>query len=356
MATRKRPTPLILNIFTLIAILSLQGGVIVAQSVVKQTRAEYVDKYKDIAIKHMEHYGIPASITMAQGLLESSSGNSELSTKSNNHFGIKCKTGWTGRSVRHDDDEAQECFRAYDTVEESYRDHAEFLDSGTRYDFLFNYSHTDYKSWARGLKSAGYATAPHYADMLIKIIEDEKLFLLDYDGGAQMYAERANYSIETFDGTPAKRATVESAQVEQVGSGSDVDVDVIDPDNYRVTINSHKGYDVYRINDVSYVEANGEDSINSIAKAFDVWAYTLRRFNGLKRDDPIFKGERIYLEEMRKSWRGDAATHTVKSGETFESISKLYGVKAHSLERFNRHAVKDNNTLKEGDEIKLRRK
>lgn len=116
------------------------------------TREEYVDRYKHIAVAQMERYGIPASITMAQGILESDCGNSLLSMQSNNHFGIKCKRGWTGRKVYHDDDAKGECFRAYPSVEASYRDHAEFLDSQPRYDSLFAYDATDYRSWARGLK------------------------------------------------------------------------------------------------------------------------------------------------------------------------------------------------------------
>ena len=118
---------------------------------------------KSIAVAHMERYGIPASITMAQGILESDCGNSRLSIMSNNHFGIKCKRNWTGEKVYHDDDAKGECFRSYPTVEASYQDHAEFLDTQPRYDSLFAYSPTDYKSWARGLKAAGYATAPDYA-------------------------------------------------------------------------------------------------------------------------------------------------------------------------------------------------
>ena len=159
------------------------------QAQTRQTREEYIARYKHIAIDHMERYGIPASITMAQGILESDSGNSNLAKSSNNHFGIKCKTGWDGRKVYHDDDEKGECFRAYDSVEESYRDHADFLDQSPRYDSLFAYSSTDYRSWARGLKAAGYATAPDYAQRLTKIIEDNQLYLLDKEGGAELYTE-----------------------------------------------------------------------------------------------------------------------------------------------------------------------
>ena len=143
--------------------ISLAGFVLLtvlpAQAQVRQTREEYINKYKKIAVAHMERYGIPASITMAQGILESDCGNSWLSQASNNHFGIKCKRNWTGDVVYYDDDEKGECFRSYPSVEASYQDHAEFLDSQPRYDSLFSYAPNDYKSWARGLKAAGYATA-----------------------------------------------------------------------------------------------------------------------------------------------------------------------------------------------------
>ena len=142
---------------------------------VRQTREEYIDRYKHIAVEQMERYGIPASITMAQGILESDCGNSLLSLRSNNHFGIKCKSNWRGGKVYHDDDAKGECFRAYPSVEASYFDHAEFLDSQPRYDSLFAYASDDYRSWARGLKAAGYATAPDYAQRLVRIIEESQL-------------------------------------------------------------------------------------------------------------------------------------------------------------------------------------
>ena len=138
----------------------LLGLILPLAAQVRTTREEYIDRYKSIAIAQMERYGIPASITLAQGILESDCGNSLLSMRSNNHFGIKCKRDWTGEKVYHDDDAKGECFRAYPTVEASYHDHAEFLDKQPRYDSLFAYASDDYKSWARGLKAAGYATAP----------------------------------------------------------------------------------------------------------------------------------------------------------------------------------------------------
>lgn len=131
----------------------------------------YISKYSDMAVDQMKTYGIPASITLAQGLLESDAGRSSLATKCNNHFGIKCHSDWTGRKMYHDDDARQECFRCYKDAEESYRDHSLFLVKGSRYQSLFKLGPTDYKGWAKGLKAAGYATSPTYADKLIELIE-----------------------------------------------------------------------------------------------------------------------------------------------------------------------------------------
>ena len=211
--------------------ISLAGFVLLTvlpvQAQVRQTREEYINKYKKIAVAHMERYGIPASITMAQGILESDCGNSWLSQASNNHFGIKCKRNWTGDVVYYDDDEKGECFRSYPSVEASYQDHAEFLDSQPRYDSLFSYAPNDYKSWARGLKAAGYATAPDYAQRLIRIIEESKLYLLDREDGLTIYgAQTGHLTDDWFSG----QSNVDQAAA--IASGA------VDPDDYRVTVNA----------------------------------------------------------------------------------------------------------------------
>ena len=137
----------------------------------RMTTEEYIAQYKDVAIKKMREYKIPASITLAQGILESGSGNSRLARKANNHFGIKCHKEWHGKKFYMDDDEKHECFRKYPKAADSYRDHSKFLTQRGRYTFLFQYDITDYKKWAYGLKKAGYATNPKYPRLLIKIIE-----------------------------------------------------------------------------------------------------------------------------------------------------------------------------------------
>ena len=209
--------------FTIICLILLLLCPIALFAQQRQSREEYIERYKAIAVAHMERYGIPASITMAQGILESDSGNSNLARKSNNHFGIKCKKDWTGERVYHNDDAPNECFRKYDSVEDSYLDHAEFLDKSPRYDSLFAYSATDYRSWARGLKAAGYATAKDYAERLIKLIEDNKLYLLDQDNGVQLYAAR-NRGENNID---QDFTTQSSVNTPTTHSGS------IDPNKYR---------------------------------------------------------------------------------------------------------------------------
>jgi len=141
--------------------------------------AIYIENYSEIAKEEMIQYGIPASITMAQGILESGAGRAELSKKSNNHFGIKCHKGWTGERVYHDDDASQECFRKYKDPKYSFRDHSLFLTQRSRYENLFSYKKSDYKSWAKGLRKAGYATDPKYPQKLINIVEKYKLYTLD---------------------------------------------------------------------------------------------------------------------------------------------------------------------------------
>ncbi len=223
----------------------------------RQTREEYIDKYKSIAVRHMERYGIPASITMAQGILESDCGNSRLSVQSNNHFGIKCKRGWQGETVYHDDDAPGECFRAYPSVEASFLDHAEFLDRQPRYDSLFAYSSSDYKSWARGLKAAGYATAPDYAQRLVRIIEENELYLLDRNDGERLYASR------TGGRTDPEAWFSEQTSVETAAASTSL----IDPDDYRVTINAHCGYDVYATNGVHYIPREGGRHVRAPRRA-----------------------------------------------------------------------------------------
>lgn len=320
----------------------LLGMILPVAAQVRTTREEYIDRYKSIAVAQMERYGIPASITLAQGILESDCGNSLLSMRSNNHFGIKCKRNWSGKRVYHDDDEKGECFRAYPSVEASYHDHAEFLDSQPRYDSLFAYASTDYRSWARGLKAAGYATAPDYAQRLVRIIEDCQLYLLDRPNGIDLYTRRFGLARdpEAWFSNQTSVGTVEAAAT-------------VDPDNYRVTINAHEGYDIYMTNGVYYVLAKENDSFENIGRKFRISARNLRKFNDLKnRNAQPMPGEVIYIERKKNRWEGNAQHHICREGETTYSIGQSYGIRMRSIERINR--IKRGERLEKGRQLRIR--
>ena len=303
----------------------------------RQTREEYVERYKAIAIAHMERYGIPASITMAQGILESDSGNSRLSTSSNNHFGIKCKKSWTGDRVYHDDDAKGECFRAYPSVEASYQDHADFLDQSPRYDSLFAYPSDDYRSWARGLKAAGYATAPDYAERLVKIIESMKLYLLDKENGGKIYTASKTAAANTEAWWESNVATSDEQ---------------INPNAFRVTINAHKGYSVYRTNHTYYIVAKEGDSFESLGKIFDISAKMLRKFNDVAKTATLAKGDVVYIERKKTQWLGNTMQHKVVRDETLYSLSQSYGIRYKSLAKLNR--LNAGAEVKKGDIIRLK--
>ena len=222
-----------MNAIRLTAILALLVCTVAAQAQRKNARyVEYIEKYAPLAVQQMKEHKIPASITLAQGLLESGAGQSALARKSNNHFGIKCGSNWRGRTVRHDDDARNECFRAYSNPRDSYEDHSAFLKRGARYAVLFDLKVTDYKGWARGLKKAGYATDPSYANRLITIIEDYELY--KYDSRGMSNRENRNWEKEL-----KKKPWL---------------------------ANPHQ---VYIANDIAYVVARDGDTFRLLGKEFD---------------------------------------------------------------------------------------
>ena len=303
----------------------------------RQTREEYVEKYKAIAIAHMERYGIPASITMAQGILESDSGNSHLSRSSNNHFGIKCKKSWKGDRVYHDDDAKGECFRAYPSVEASYEDHADFLDQSPRYDSLFAYPSDDYRRWARGLKAAGYATAPDYAERLVKIIESMKLYLLDKENGNKIYSA-------------AKTATENTEQWWE--SNTATSDEQINPNAFRVTVNAHNGYGVYRTNHTFYIVAKEGDTYESLGAIFDISPKMLRKINDKTKGATLAKGEIVYIEPKKSHWQGNMMQHKLVRDESLYDLSQSYGIKLKALAKMNKLSVDEK--LKKGYIIRLK--
>ena len=201
-----------LSLFTLLLLI---GFCLPLQAQIRwnQRWQDYIDRYKDIAIVEMHKYGIPASITLAQGLLESGAGTSELATKGNNHFGIKSH-GWGGRTMRHDDDRRGELFRVYDSPLESYEDHSKFLANRAHYKSLFTLDKTDYKGWAHGLKRAGYATNPKYAYRLIDIIEAYRLY--EHDKASPIVRHDPNRDLAVTQGNPINKPDFSRVNVHRI--------------------------------------------------------------------------------------------------------------------------------------------
>ena len=270
----------------------------------KITREEYINKYKDIAIFQMRTQGVPASIILAQGLLESDNGNSPLAVKANNHFGIKCHKSWNGATMYIDDDTKNECFRKYSNPQKSYNDHSDFLRGARRYSSLFDLEPTDYKGWAYGLKKAGYATNPHYAEMLIKIIEDNNLYI--YDKGIAVEVE-----------SPTK------------GMG-----DLVDIDHFVIDLNKHRK--VYTRNRIKYIVIKKGDNYAGLTKELELMPWQLAKYNEINRDSALKEGQEIYIQPKRCRAEVNHSTHVVEKGETMYSISQMYGIKLKSLYRKNR--------------------
>ena len=294
------------------------------------TRAEYIAEYSEIAVKEMKLTGIPASITLAQGCLESDDGNSTLAREANNHFGIKCHSSWTGKKVYQDDDAKGECFRKYSSARESFKDHSDFLKNGKRYAFLFELKSHDYKRWAKGLREAGYATNPKYPDLLIKIIEDNKLY--EFDKGY-----RKNQ--ETDTSTTKKPREKKNRQ--HLG----------DPDNFGISIS---GYDVRLNNRVKYIIVKEGDNPDKLARSMDMFAWEILRYNDLTKDSVLKKGQVLYIQPKRNKAEFGKNTHIVKEGETLYSLSQFYAVKLKKLRQKNNFT--ENYKIKEGDELYLRKR
>ena len=301
----------------------------------KLTREAYIQKYKPLAVEQMDIYGIPASIKLAQALFESDNGNSRLAREANNHFGIKCKSNWTGQTISHTDDAPDECFRKYPSVEESYRDHSEFLDKSARYQDLFKLDPTDYKGWAHGLQQAGYATNPQYAQQLIKIIEDYQLFLLD-EGQDVRIAENA--------------APVEEPVAEPIPSASPADM--VDVDNYSVSIQGRNGgHTVYRNNGSLFIVVRDGDKLESVASEFRVSPKKLIKYNDLDIHSNVKTGDMIYIRPKAKRSSNGKMIHVARDGETLHSISQMYGIRLKSLCNINRRSR--DSQVTEGQQIRL---
>ena len=271
----------------------------------KITVKEYIECYKEIVVQNMKNYKIPASITMAQGILESANGNSDLAIVANNHFGIKCTSDWAGKTYLKDDDAKDECFRMYDAALESFKDHSGFLRMRVRYASLFLLNINDYKAWAQGLKEAGYATNPKYPQLLIKIIEDNKLYELD-----SVYPiQNNNHIAESF------LSKNDTEDFEFISTGNN---------NRKVFLN----------NNIKFVLSKKTDNFLTIAIDFEMKPGELYRYNEFSKDYILKEGEKVYLQPKRR--KGSVEFHFVKTNETMFSISQLYGIKLKHLYRKNR--------------------
>jgi len=268
----------------------------------------------------MKRTGIPASITLAQGMIESDFGRSILAREANNHFGIKCHNDWIGNTVRHNDDKRNECFRKYKKSEESFYDHSDFLKSESRYRFLFDIAPTEYKLWARGLKKAGYATNPDYANMLIRKIEENNLWY--FDRGYNITSLPPQTTIPVNDSLPVK--ATESNKV--------IPVSAI---NGNTSVLSR----VPRIMDnnrIQYIIVRDEDTKAKLEDEFQLLKWELAKYNELTSDFELFPGEILYLQPKRERAEPGKDFYTTVDGDTMYIISQRFGIKLKNLYEMNR--------------------
>ncbi len=292
------------------------------------TAVEYINLYKDIAVKDMNTYRIPASITLAQGLLESNNGNSDLATKANNHFGIKCHKEWKGETYIKDDDAKDECFRMYKNAEESYKDHSSFLRTRVRYASLFYLDITNYKAWAEGLKAAGYATNPNYPKQLIKIIEDNCLY--EYDSGFQKK---------------------DIAAYQQPGQVTFLITDDDDEDFSPINIGGNNRA-FFLNNDIKFVFVKSGDTFEKIAKDLEIKPEALYHYNDFPKEYKLKVGEKVYIESKRR--KGFAEFHIVQKGDNMLTISQFYGIKLTQL--YKKNKMEQGTKLIVGQKLWLRKK
>ena len=294
------------------------------------TAAQYVAQYKDIAIREMKRMGVPAAISLAQGLLETENGNSDLVKKSNNHFGIKCKSTWTAGSVSHDDDAAGECFRVYKNAEDSYRDHSNFLRGSSRYAFLFKLDPRDYKGWAYGLRKAGYATNPKYPEILIKNIEDNNL---------QQYTLEAVNEIPVFD------ASKYSDDPEDKGIS-----DVLKSTGQNAEPGNTSGFTKLTINGSKALFVPKGTSLLAIASQNNINLSRLLEINDLQKDGLLDKDQYIFLEKKQKE--GNRDYYIVQQNETLYDVAQKNGIVLQNLYDYNK--ISDADNIYAGTKILLR--
>ncbi len=318
-----------LKIMFTAVIMTLSVTLVHAQQ--KITVEEYILTYKDVAMDKMQNYGIPASITLAQGILESGSGNSKLARKANNHFGIKCHKDWKGKTFHMDDDEKHECFRKYKSPDESFRDHSLFLTQRDRYAKLFTMKITDYKGWAHGLKKAGYATNPRYPQLLIKIIEENNLYAFD-KGITPEYL--AHYEKEPASSEPNAATIITYPQAS----------------HFELIEIWETGRKLYINNGVKFIFAKAGDTFSDIAADFEIYSWQVYKYNELDKNHSLSEGQMLYIEKKKKKNK-DANSHTLKASESMYYISQLYGIQLKQL--YKKNKMKEGTEADVGEMIKL---
>ena len=328
----------------LIVIALILGGVAFAQRDVQSPQERYIARYCSIAVNEMYRSGVPASITLAQGIIESASGLSVLAVNGNNHFGIKCHNGWTGRTMRADDDQKNECFRVYDSAEESFRDHSDFLRYRDRYKFLFDFPITDYKSWAYGLKQAGYATDPSYASKLIKCVEDYHLNRFDLMtveeaitlGGQEAERPAEQETVTVIPDSPLK---IEAGELYSGAAGEE----------YRFSLSRT----LYSRNGVPFVFAIEGETYASLAKRYHLFQSEILRFNDVPKGTLLNAGDIVYLEPKKnKTVKGLDKYIVGDEGETFHAICQRFAVREKAIRKLN--GLPADYVPREGDIILLR--
>lgn len=384
----------------LIPLLCLIAFSIVAQNRLKPYE-DYIAKYSEIAVRQQKLHGVPASITLAQGILESGAGNSVMAKRSNNHFGIKCHNGWTGDTVIHFDDGVNSCFRKYDKPEESFDDHSLFLVKGRRYASLFQLDPSDYKAWAYGLKNAGYATDPTYANKLIRIIETYSLN--DFTHGKKLAkiapVESGNLDRKALKATDkaikrsaaqARKDSIETARQAakaQKASNDSIlrsvrkaersvrkrvrdsiaatysifsnkalenvkDYQAIYVKPAAQTINPLSSHEVLYVGSTPFINAQFGDSFEGIADEFGLSVATIRNINEFPRNYKLKTGEPVYLDSKTTWWEGEYPLHLAKQGESMHFIAQKYALKLDALYKMNN--MRPGESVRPGTKIKLR--
>jgi LysM repeat protein len=313
---------LVLNLILLSYLYSCKAyKPLISTSKPDQSVQDYVNSFKDVAVAEMKRTGIPASITLAQGIIESDCGHSTLAREANNHFGIKCHDDWTGATMRHNDNKRNECFRKYSRAEESFYDHSDFLKSVSRYSFLFNLNSTDYKAWAHGLKKAGYATNPDYANMLIRQIEENNLWYFDRGNIA---ASQSLHTNDTVKETVTTYSQDSARKAEKFSNG-----------NTAVFARAQR---VMENNRIQYIIVRDGDTREKLENEFQLLKWELPKYNELKNDFPLIPGQILYLQPKREKAEAGKEYYNAAEGDTMYLISQRYGIKLRRLYEMNRMA------------------